>query len=279
MHRAGATQPRSRRSRTLAAVIVVSWLLTIPTVVIVALILVLCDPIARVTRLFGIGPLERLTGRMQRLVLRVFRVFNRTRVTVERSPAIEPGLAYIVVSNHQSFFDIPLLGSYLPGQYPKLVAKRELARWIPTVSFTLRRGGHAIIDRNDPLGARDVIMRMGRECQRRNASAGIFPEGTRSRDGTLRRFRPAGTLALLKAAPDMAVLPTIIDPGSGRLLRHNFLPIPHGVRVRVRFADPIPRRPGEVDAALLERAREVIAATLAQWQGEEASGNVSGAGR
>jgi 1-acyl-sn-glycerol-3-phosphate acyltransferase len=99
------------------------------------------------------------------------------------------------------------------------------------------------------------------------ASAMIFPEGTRARVGELGRFKPGGTLALLEAAPDTPIVPVAIDE-SWRLLQHNFLPVPWGVRVRVHIGAPIARHAGEDGAALLERVRDEIAAMLAEWRGD-----------
>jgi len=92
----------------------------------------------------------------------------------------------------------------------------------------------------------------------------IFPEGTRSRAGELREFRRAGTLALLEAAPGVPVVPITIDQ-SWRLLAHDMLPIPWGVRVHVRIGEPIARRPDDA-TALVERVRGEMLATLARWR-------------
>jgi len=88
-------------------------------------------------------------------------------------------------------------------------------------------------------------------------SAVIFPEGTRSRDGALGKFRRRGALALLEAAPDVAIVPVCIDQ-SWRLLRHNLMPVPFGVTVRVWIGDPIARRPDEDREALLASVEEAI---------------------
>jgi 1-acyl-sn-glycerol-3-phosphate acyltransferase len=63
------------------------------------------------------------------------------------------------------------------------------------------------------------------------------------------------------------VVPVTIDE-SWRLLGHNLLPAPFGVRIRVRFGEPIARSPGEDRMALVERARKEIEATLLRWRGE-----------
>jgi 1-acyl-sn-glycerol-3-phosphate acyltransferase len=102
----------------------------------------------------------------------------------------------------------------------------------------------------------------------------IFPEGTRARSGAMGRFRRAGTLALLDAAPKLDVVPVAID-GSWRLLAHNLLPIPFGVRVRIRFCAPLPRDGTAESTELLARSREKIIATIRGWREEAGTGSVT----
>ena len=68
------------------------------------------------------------------------------------------------------------------------------------------------------------------------------------------------------AAPEMPILPVAID-GSWKLLRHNLLPVPFGVRIRIRFADPVARGDLE-ESAILDHAREEITSTLERWRNE-----------
>ena len=154
-------------------------------------------------------------------------------------------------------FDIPILGSLFFSNFPKYISKRSLGRWIPSVSYNLRRGGHVLIDRSDAPGALDAIRALGRQVRAGGASAMIFPEGTRARVGELGRFKPAGTLALLEEAPETPIVPVAIDE-SWRLLQHNFLPVPWGVRVRVHIGAPIARQAGEDGTVLLEHVRDEI---------------------
>jgi 1-acyl-sn-glycerol-3-phosphate acyltransferase len=124
-----------------------------------------------------------------------------------------------------------------------------------------------LIDRADAPAALEAIRDLGRRVSRGRVSALIFPEGTRARAGELGRFKPAGTLALLEEAPDTPVVPVAIDE-SWRLLRHNYLPVPWGVRVRVHIGAPIARRRDEDPGALIERVRDEIAAALGRWRGD-----------
>jgi 1-acyl-sn-glycerol-3-phosphate acyltransferase len=243
---------------------VLSWIGTALFLPLFGAILVVFDAAQRVARLFGQRPQEYVAGALQVALVAAFRVCG-TRLVVERAPGFRPHTSYVVISNHQSMFDIALIGALLFWNFPKYVSKRELGRWIPSVSYNLRRGGHVLIDRGDAPGAVAAIRGLGARL-RDGVSAVIFPEGTRSRRGALGAFRRTGTVALLEAAPDVPVVPLVIDE-SWRLLAHNMLPVPWGVRVRVHIGEPIARRAGDDADALLAHTHDQIAATLARWRG------------
>ena len=228
-------------------------------------ILVAFEAIQRVARLFGTRPQEYAAGLLQVAIVGALRL-SGTRLAVERAPGVGRDASYIVVSNHQSMLDIPILGTLLFWNFPKYVSKRSLARWIPSVSYNLRRGGHALIDRGDPAQALEAIRELGARVRRGGASAVIFPEGTRARVGDLGVFRRAGTVALLEAAPETPVLPVTIDE-SWRLLVHNMFPLPWGTVVRVAIGEPIARTPGESPDQVLDTVRAQMGATLARWRG------------
>jgi 1-acyl-sn-glycerol-3-phosphate acyltransferase len=216
---------------------IVDWLFTLPFLAVFGSVLLVFDPLQRLARLFGERPQER----------------------------VRPWTPYLIVANHQSMFDIPIFGGLLFTNFPKYVSKKSLARWIPSISYNLRRGGHALIDRSDRDQALQAIRALGRAVCARGVSAVIYPEGTRARAGELGEFRPGGFLELLDAAPEVAVLPVTID-NSWKLLRHNLLPVPFGTRVRVRVGDPIARSVEEDRLALLQRTREEIGGTLRRWR-------------
>ncbi|MDJ0952730.1 MAG: lysophospholipid acyltransferase family protein [Acidimicrobiia bacterium] len=246
---------------------VVDWIFTLPFLVLFGLTLAVFEPIARVARLFGLRPMEVTMGVMQQILLGVFRVAG-TRLDVDRSEKILPRTGYIIVSNHQSMFDVPIFGGLLFTNYPKYVSKKELGRWLPSVSFNLKHGGNALIDRNDPQQARAAIRELGESCEARNTAVVIFPEGTRSRDGRMKSFRSGGLKELLDAAPSLPVVPTTID-GAWKLLRNSLFPVPFGTKVRVRFSEPLPRIAGEDPTDLIARAHETIAETLREWRGSD----------
>ena len=243
---------------------ILSWLLTVPFLLAFTGVLLFFDPLQRIARLFGQRPQEIVAGGLQIGLVWAFRIAG-TRIDLERSPDVLPGRPYLFIANHQSMFDIPIFGAQLFSNFPKYVAKRELAHWIPSISYNLRRGGNAIIDRGDREQATRVLRELAAQVEERGVSAVIYPEGTRARDGKLGRFRPTGTLVLLEAAPNTPVVPVMIDE-SWRLLQHNLLPVPFGTRIRVKIGDPIERHPGEDPKVLLRTARETIQETIEEWR-------------
>jgi 1-acyl-sn-glycerol-3-phosphate acyltransferase len=230
------------------------------------LVLLVFDLLQRLARPLGRRPHEKVVDLLQRSLVASLRLCG-TRLAVERAGGLVAGRPSIFVSNHQSMFDIPILGAVLASHYPKYVSKRELARrWIPSISFNLRRGGHALIDRGDRASALGVIRRLGKEeIAGRGVSAVIFPEGTRARTGAIGPFRPQGTLALMAAAPDAPVVPVAIDD-SWRLLRHRLRPVPFGTRVRVFIGRPIERSPDEDAGEVVRQAETEIHQVLAGWR-------------
>jgi 1-acyl-sn-glycerol-3-phosphate acyltransferase len=240
------------------------WLVTPPFLFAFGLTLLVFDPLQRIARLFGQRPQEHVAGCLQIVLVWAFGLAG-TRLLVERARGVRAHEPYLVIANHQSMFDVPIFGAQLYSNFPKYVAKRELARWLPSISYNLRRGGNALIDRNDRAGATRAIRELGRQVRERRVSAVIYPEGTRARRGELGAFKPAGALALLDEAPDVPIVIVAIDE-SWRLLRFNLLPIPFGTRVRIRIGEPIARRPDEDRAALLREARAQIEDTLAAWR-------------
>ncbi len=106
-----------------------------------------------------------------------------TRIHFNNAFDLPTNRPLIIVANHQNTFDIPPLIWYLRKHHLKFVSKKELGRGIPSVSFNLRNGGSALIDRKNPRQAVDEIDRHAQLLSKNNWSTLIFPEGTRSKTG------------------------------------------------------------------------------------------------
>jgi 1-acyl-sn-glycerol-3-phosphate acyltransferase len=242
----------------------IDWIATFPFLLGFGATLLVFDPLQRAARLFGQRPQELVAGCLQVCLVWVFRLAG-TRIEVERSPQVLPRSPYLFISNHQSMFDIPIFGAYLFSNFPKYVSKRELAKWIPSISYNLRRGGNALIDRGNREQAISAIRQLGAQVRERGVSAVLYPEGTRAREGELGFFRPEGARALMQSAPDVPIVPISIDE-SWRLLRFNLTPVQFGTRIRVRIGDPIERKPEEDPIAILSSVRDEIEETLRGWR-------------
>lgn len=243
------------------------WFVSILTTAVFGLVMAAFHVAGLIARPFGIRPFEKVMAALQRTLIVVFHI-SGVRVVTEGRDRFDRRGGYIFVSNHQSMYDVPIFGGLLPRNYPKYVAKRSLAKGIPSVSLNLRVGGNALIDRDDRDQAMTAIREMAQEADRRNVSVVIFPEGTRSREGELGEFRPGGLAAIMEAAPHLPIIPTTID-GSWRVFRNNMFPIPFGSKVRVRFGDPITRFADESPTDVLETCRAWIEGTLGEWRAAE----------
>jgi len=239
------------------------WFFSLLTVAAFGITLVVFDVAGRVALWFGLRPFEWVMAGLQSSLLVVFKI-SGVRFDIEGLDGFRPTGGYLIVSNHQSMYDIPIFGGILTKNFPKYVAKESLAKGIPSISLNLRRGANALIDRRDRDQAIDAIREMARECQRRDVAAVIFPEGTRSRDGSIGTYRVTGVAALIEGAPDLEIIPTVID-GSWKVFAKNMFPIPFGTRVRVKFGEPIPRTGEEDPEEIVEYCRQWAVDQLVSW--------------
>ena len=127
----------------------------------------------------------------------------------------------ILAANHQSMWDIVGIYWYLRKYRPVFVSKIELKTGLPSISYNLRKSGAAFVDLKDRKGSIKEILRLGQKIQDEKRAAVIFPEGSRSRDGSLKDFAAGGLIALLKKAPDALVVPVAIN-GTGDITARKY---------------------------------------------------------
>lgn len=136
----------------------------------------------------------------------------------------------IFTANHQSMYDIPPMIWFLRKHHAKFISKIELTKNIPSISFNLKYGGGANIDRKDRKQSLGEIMKLGERMKDNNWSTVIFPEGTRSKDGKMKDFQLGGIATILKKAPNALIVPIAIENSwkvvrNGTLWLHAFVPI------------------------------------------------------
>lgn len=177
------------------------------------------------------------------------------RFTFRNIHSIAANTPLIIVTNHQSMYDIPPIIWYMRKYHPKFVSKKELGKGLPSVSFNLRHGGSALIDRKDGAQALSAIARLGQYIEQHGRSAVIFPEGTRSRDGHPKAFKTNGLKTLLKNAPSALVVPISIN-NSWKLLRYGKFPMGLGAHLTFEVHEPI-ANDGNFDALINETEERI----------------------
>src|SRR5690349_18516511 len=171
---------------------------------------------------------------------------------LERVPRAKP---FLFISNHQSIYDIPVLFWYLPYQL-RIIAKDSLGRF-PVLGWHLARTGHVLVQRQNP-GA--TVFKKVSALMRAGDSLIVFPEGTRSRDGVVGKFK--GGIFLLAIEAGLPIVPVAID-GTRRVMRKGGLTTCPG-DVTVEVFDPIDTAGLQADdaRALADRVRRTIAAAI-----------------
>jgi 1-acyl-sn-glycerol-3-phosphate acyltransferase len=175
------------------------------------------------------------------------------RVSVHGAEALRAGESYVFLSTHQSYMDIPVMLGYLPTQL-RIAAKREVFR-IPFLGWHMRRAGHISINRTSTEEAVASLRRAASEI-RPGVSVFLFPEGTRTRDGSLQPFKKGGFRLALQAG--LPVVPLTILGTRQLLPRDSFIFRPGPVRMHLD--PPIPTL-GLKDAdlpTLMQRVRDAM---------------------
>ncbi len=167
-----------------------------------------------------------------RLWGRCILVTSGVTVRVRGREHILKGQPQIFFSNHLSYFDVICLLSHLPAQY-RWLAKAELFR-IPLFGRAMAQGGYLAIDRSNPRKAHQSMLVAAKRISG-GTSLVIFPEGTRSPDGRLQRFKTGGAILAIRAqAP---VVPVVIV-GTDKVLPKRSLRVRKGT-VEIRIGKPI----------------------------------------
>ena len=180
------------------------------------------------------------------------------RVKVGGLEHLDRETPYIYMSNHQGSYDIFALLSCLPVQF-RWIAKRELFA-IPILGWAMGAANYISIDRSGRRKALEIIERAASKIKG-GVSVVIFPEGTRSRDGSIQPFKRGGfTLALKSGVP---IIPITINGSRDVMPRDSMRVRPGEIRVNVERAiqtAPFSLRERNV---LMEKVRETIERNLA----------------
>jgi 1-acyl-sn-glycerol-3-phosphate acyltransferase len=152
-------------------------------------------------------------------------------VTVEGLERLVPGKTYVFVANHQSIYDIPVLFWSIPFQL-RIIAKESLGNF-PMLGPHLKRTGHMLVDRKHP--DRAGILGWASRLTSNGLSLIVFPEGTRSRDGHMNKFKGGSLLLAMQAG--LPIVPISVA-GSRHVMKKGELTTRPG-HVRLVVHEPI----------------------------------------
>ena len=178
-------------------------------------------------------------------------------VEVKGREKLTPEKRYIFVANHQSHIDIPVLIGTMQHRL-SFIAKKELFT-IPIFGWGMYATGHIWIDRSNARKAHASIQRAIKRLQKDNISLVLFPEGTRSVDGTIGRFKQGSFLLAQQAGVEL--VPIAIQNTSQLLPKHTNI-IKKGI-VRLTICDPISISESMTKADISERVRGIIEGVIA----------------
>ncbi|MEN8113122.1 MAG: lysophospholipid acyltransferase family protein [Actinomycetota bacterium] len=155
-------------------------------------------------------------------------------MTVEGVEHVNPDRHYVVVSNHISNFDIPVLFNAIPTPI-RFLAKKEIYK-IPLLGPAMNTAGIVKIDRSGGRSVHEAINAATTETYRRGYSLMVFAEGTRSRTGEMADFRRGAVRIAVENEADL--LPVVI---AGTFdINPPESPLIYPGRVHVRILPPVP---------------------------------------
>jgi 1-acyl-sn-glycerol-3-phosphate acyltransferase len=176
-------------------------------------------------------------------------------VTVHGLERLVTGKTYVFVANHQSIYDIPCLFWNIPFQL-RIIAKESLGKF-PMLGPHLKRTGHMLVDRSRPDKA--GIFGWASRLTANGLSLIVFPEGTRSRDGMMGKFKGGSIMLAMQAGLPLVPISVI---GSRHVMKKGELTTRPG-HVRLIVHEPIetaanPEPTVHDVRELANRVREVI---------------------
>ena len=193
---------------------------------------------------------------MQFSLMRCLNVLG-TRFTFNNPHNIAANKPLIIVSNHQSMYDISPIMWYMRKHHVKFVAKKELGKGFPSVSYNLRHGGSVLIDRKNPRQAIPAMIAFGEYIEATNRAAVIFPEGSRSKDGNPRPFKTKGLQVLMKKIPSALIVPITVN-NSWKTLRYGKFPMGIGNHIKFTVHKPLELAKFTDKTELLEQVEQTI---------------------
>jgi len=171
---------------------------------------------------------------------------------------------YVMVVNHQSNYDLFILGSVVPPR-TVTIGKKSL-KWIPFFGQVYWLAGNVLIDRGNAQKAKEAMLKTTAVMQQQNTSIWVFPEGTRNLGRGLLPFKKGAFQMAINAGVPIVPLCCSNYKRDMRLNRWR------SGKLRIRALPPIPTVGLTLDdmPALMERCREQMVACIAELDAQAA---------
>jgi 1-acyl-sn-glycerol-3-phosphate acyltransferase len=190
--------------------------------------------------------------------VRLGRIVLGLRIEITGLEKIGDDRTYVFMPNHESFLDGPMMFIVLP-QFIRVIIKKELFR-IPILAQGFKVAGFIPVDRKGQSGGKKAVEKAVHLIKTKKYSFMVFPEGTRTLDGKLQRFRRGGFyLALHSGVP---IVPISINNAFELMPKHSFFTKRGTIGVKIH--DPVPMD-GYSEAnlgKLMERVRNAVLSGL-----------------
>lgn len=219
-------------------------------------------PWLSLVRLFDGDPVHYRTGRwFRRLGKALTKINPFWKLEIDGYRLENPKQPLVVVCNHQSLADIPLI-SNLPWEM-KWLAKKELFK-LPVVGWMMQMVGDISVDR-ETGGRRHNAIIKALAYLKQDCPVMFFPEGTRTPDGRVHNFTDGAFLLAIKAGAP--VLPLAID-GSRECLPKRSWRFGHLNNIRIRIMEPVQTKGLKKNdvPSLRDKVRNLIIDQIADWR-------------
>ena len=245
---------------------------------VVCLSLVVLDPLQRLivapwVRLVPSHRIPVLT-RWQRFMARVVLdpVEKIGGARIPELPHVPGGPRVLVLMNHQSVLDIPLVVASIHDAYPRIVTRKRYLRWIPLISHMVRLYQYPVVDpAANPGEGKRMLGSISEAAATSDVPLAIFPEGTRTRNGDIGRFRSTG-LKLILAQRSWTVYILVTDGFWQRAKLKHFLGGMSAIRGEVTMQGPFQWTDPSTDPEpFIEEMRQRMVAQLNEMRGAQAA--------
>jgi len=212
---------------------IISYPLTIIFFLLFGLFLLVFDLLQRICfYIFGYQAHKKSVDIFNGITVLLLKILFGTKFTITDNSNIPQDVPIILVSNHQSMWDISPIIWYFRKLHPKFISKEELGKGIPTISFNLKKGGSVLINRKDRDQAVHQLQNFATYLKKHHRTGVLFAEGTRSHNNQMKAFKTGGLTTLIENMQGAYIIPLSIV-NSWKLQRYGSFPIPMGVHYKM----------------------------------------------